>query len=214
MLELIDITKSFGHKTIFQHANYQFKPGIVYVIQGSSGCGKTTLLNMIAMLEKCDQGTIQLDGISYSKIKQQQFYQNKLGYVFQNYGLLENEDIQTNLKLAFIGKKISKSKQKEMMLEALKMVSLNLHLKQKIYTLSGGEAQRVALAKIFLKQPSIILADEPTASLDPDNGKEIMNILLSLRKPDRYIIIASHDPRVWQIGDELIQLQPYEPKNA
>ena len=131
-----------------------------------------------------------------------------MGYLFQNFGLLENQSIKENLDLGFVGQKISKVERLERQVEALEKVNLGyLDLEQKIYTLSGGEAQRVALAKTILKNPPLILADEPTAALDPENSEEVMNLLVGLKDENRIIIIATHNPLVWNKADEIIDMR-------
>ena len=131
-----------------------------------------------------------------------------MGYLFQNFGLLENQSIKENLDLGFVGQKISKVERLERQVEALEKVNLGyLDLDQKIYTLSGGEAQRVALAKTILKNPPLILADEPTAALDPENSEEVMNLLVGLKDENRMIIIATHNPLVWNKADEIIDMR-------
>ena len=130
-----------------------------------------------------------------------------MGYLFQNFGLLENQSIKENLDLGFVGQKISKVERLERQVEALEKVNLGyLDLEQKIYTLSGGEAQRVALAKTILKNPPLILADEPTAALDPENSEEVMNLLVGLKDENRIIIIATHNPLDWNKADEIIDM--------
>ncbi|RSI76912.1 ABC transporter ATP-binding protein [Streptococcus oralis] len=208
MIELQHIWKQFGSRIIFSDLNLNFQSGMVYALIGDSGCGKTTLLNMLAKLETFDKGEIVYKGKSLTSIKNEEFYRNELGYLFQNFGLLESQTIRENLELGLIGKKQNKKQEKErLLLQALQAVRLDyLSLNQKIYELSGGEAQRVALAKIILKDPPLILADEPTASLDPKNSKEIMEILLELRNANRTIIIATHNPSIWKIADQVIHL--------
>ena len=208
MIELQHIWKQFGSRIIFSDLNLNFQSGMVYALIGDSGCGKTTLLNMLAKLETFDKGEIVYKGKSLTSIKNEEFYRNELGYLFQNFGLLESQTIRENLELGLFGKKQNKKQEKErLLLQALQAVRLDyLSLNQKIYELSGGEAQRVALAKIILKDPSLILADEPTASLDPKNSKEIMEILLELRNANRTIIIATHNPSIWKMADQVIHL--------
>ena len=208
MIELQHIWKQFGSRTIFSDLNLNFQSGMVYALIGDSGCGKTTLLNMLAKLETFDKGEIVYKGKSLTSLKNEEFYRNELGYLFQNFGLLESQTIRENLELGLIGKKKNKKQEKErLLLQALQAVRLDyLSLNQKIYELSGGEAQRVALAKIILKDPPLILADEPTASLDPKNSKEIMEILLELRNANRTIIIATHNPSIWKMADQVIHL--------
>lgn len=212
MIELQHIWKQFGSRIIFSDLNLNFQSGMVYALIGDSGCGKTTLLNMLAKLETFDKGEIVYKGKSLTSLKNEEFYRNELGYLFQNFGLLESQTIQENLELGLIGKKQNKKQEKErLLLQALQAVRLDyLSLNQKIYELSGGEAQRVALAKIILKDPPLILADEPTASLDPKNSKEIMEILLELRNANRTIIIATHNPSIWKMADQVIRLSKDE----
>ena len=214
MIELQHIWKQFGSRIIFSDLNLNFQSGMVYALIGDSGCGKTTLLNMLAKLETFDKGEIVYKGKSLTSLKNEEFYRNELGYLFQNFGLLESQTIRENLELGLIGKKKNKKQEKErLLLQALQAVRLDyLSLNQKIYELSGGEAQRVALAKIILKDPPLILADEPTASLDPKNSKEIMEILLELRNANRTIIIATHNPSIWKMADQVIRLSKYEPE--
>ena len=212
MIELQHIWKQFGSRIIFSDLNLNFQSGMVYALIGDSGCGKTTLLNMLAKLETFDKGEIIYKGKSLTSLKNEEFYRNELGYLFQNFGLLESQTIRENLELGMIGKKKNKKQEKErLILQALQAVRLDyLSLNQKIYELSGGEAQRVALAKIILKNPPLILADEPTASLDPKNSKEIMEILLELRNANRTIIIATHNPSIWKMADQVIRLSKDE----
>ena len=207
MIKIEHLTKSFGERTVFQDINLQFAAGKVYALIGNSGCGKTTLLNILAKLEPYDKGSISYQGQELKQIKSHHFFKNELGYLFQNFGLLENETVAANLELGLIGQKSTKQEKKQREEEVLEKVGLDyLALDQKIYELSGGEAQRVALAKVILKDPPLILADELTAALDPETSQEIMNLLLSLKKPDRLMIIATHNPAIWEKADEVIRL--------
>ena len=207
MIKIEHLAKSFGERTVFQDINLQFAAGKVYALIGNSGCGKTTLLNILAKLEPYDKGGISYRGQELKQIKSHHFFKNELGYLFQNFGLLENETVAANLELGLIGQKSTKQEKKQREEEVLEKVGLDyLTLDQKIYELSGGEAQRVALAKVILKDPPLILADELTAALDPETSQEIMNLLLSLKKPDRLMIIATHNPAIWEKADEVIRL--------
>lgn len=207
MIKIEHLTKSFGERTVFQDINLQFEAGKVYALIGNSGCGKTTLLNILAKLEPYDKGSISYRGQELKQIKSHHFFKNELGYLFQNFGLLENETVAANLELGIIGQKWTKQEKKQREEEVLEKVGLDyLALNQKIYELSGGEAQRIALAKVILKDPPLILADELTAALDPETSEEIMNLLLSLKKPDRLMIIATHNPVIWEKADEVIRL--------
>ena len=207
MIKIEHLTKSFGERTVFQDINLQFAAGKVYALIGNSGCGKTTLLNILAKLEPYDKGSISYRGQELKQIRSHHFFKNELGYLFQNFGLLENETVAANSELGLIGQKWTKKEKKQREAEVLEKVGLDyLTLNQKVYELSGGEAQRVALAKVILKDPPLILADELTAALDPETSQEIMNLLLSLKKPDRLMILATHNPAIWEKADEVIRL--------
>lgn len=124
------------------------------------------MLNIIGKLEAIDSGTILVNGINLNKIKEKDYFKNHLSYLFQNFGLIDNRTIQENLELAFLGKKITKNEKLSQMRMALKSVNLNIDLNRKIFSLSGGETQRVAIAKTIFKDSPIILADKPMASVD------------------------------------------------
>lgn len=207
MLEIKEVTKAFGNRVIFSRFSQCFHPGKIYALIGRSGSGKTTLLNMMAKLESYDQGEILLDGKSINTIKEQWFFAHQLGYLFQNSGLIPEESIEENLRLGLVGKKMTKAEKQKRFDEVMQTVGLEkLNPKEKVYTVSGGEAQRIALAKIFLKEPPLLLADEPTASLDPKTAEEILALLFRMRDEKRIIIIATHSPSIWERADEVVAL--------
>lgn len=208
MIKIENLTKAFKERQVLNQTNLTFENGKVYAVIGSSGSGKTTILNIIAKLEKYNSGEILYNGKPLNKIKDQYFFRNDLGYLFQNFGLLESNTIEENLDLGLIGRKLKKDDKIAQEKEALKKVGLDyLDLKQKIFALSGGEAQRVAIAKVMLKDPPLILADEPTAALDPKTSEEIMSLILSLRNENRIIILATHNPIIWNSADEVINVK-------
>ena len=208
MIKIHQLTKTFGNRTVFSVLNLNFDAGKVYALIGNSGCGKTTLLNMVAKLEPYDQGSIQYKGKDLRKIKPTNYFRNELGYLFQNFGLIDNKTVSENLDLGLIGHKLDKQKKRETKEEVLDRVGLSyIQLDQKVYELSGGEAQRVALAKIILKDPPLILADELTAALDPETSQEIMDLLLTLKNKERLIIIATHNPTIWKQADQVVSLK-------
>lgn len=208
MIKIHQLTKTFGDRTVFSDLNLNFDAGKVYALIGNSGCGKTTLLNMVAKLEPYDQGSIQYKGKDLRKIKPTNYFRNELGYLFQNFGLIDNKTVSENLDLGLIGHKLDKQKKRETKEEVLDRVGLSyIQLDQKVYELSGGEAQRVALAKIILKDPPLILADELTAALDPETSQEIMDLLLTLKNKERLIIIATHNPTIWKQADQVVSLK-------
>lgn len=207
MIELRNINKGFDDRIVLENLNYNFYEGNSYALIGASGAGKTTLLNIIGKLEEVDSGDIIVNDINLNNIKEKDYFKNYLSYLFQNFGLIENKSIQENLMLAFIGEKISKLEMQKKMNESLKRVHLDVNLNRKIYTLSGGEAQRVALAKTILKDSPIILADEPTASVDQKNSEEIIELILSLKKENKIIIIATHSPDIYNQVDHILEIK-------
>ena len=207
MIELRNINKGFDDRIVLENLNYNFYEGNSYALIGASGAGKTTLLNIIGKLEEVDSGDIIVNDINLNNIKEKDYFKNYLSYLFQNFGLIENKSIQENLMLAFVGEKIGKLEKQQKMNEALKRVHLNVKLNRKIYTLSGGEAQRVALAKTILKDSPIILADEPTASVDQKNSEEIIELILRLKKENKIIIIATHSPDIYNQVDHILEIK-------
>ena len=199
-IDLLNVSKSFGSKKIFTDLNLKFESGKSYALIGGSGSGKSTLLNIIGRLEKIDSGNVLVDKQDIWKIKERTFFKNTVGYVFQNYSLIENKTVYDNLKLI--------TKDKKIITDVLEKVGLSSdYLHQKIYELSGGQAQRVAIARMLMKPRKIILADEPTGALDGEIGKEIIRLLLNEIAEDKYVIIATHDPAVYNKVDVIIDMK-------
>ena len=199
-IDLLNISKSFGSKKIFTDLNLKFESGKSYALIGGSGSGKSTLLNIIGRLEKIDSGNVLVDEQDIWKIKERTFFKNTVGYVFQNYSLIDNKTVYDNLKLI--------TKDKKTITDVLEKVGLSSdYLHQKIYELSGGQAQRVAIARMLMKPRKIILADEPTGALDGEIGKEIIRLLLNETAEDKYVIIATHDPAVYNEVDVIIDMK-------
>ncbi|MDN5404262.1 MAG: ATP-binding cassette domain-containing protein [Lactococcus sp.] len=198
-LELVNFSKRYGKKIVIDHITLTFEAGKSYALVGVSGSGKTTLLNSIGRIEKVQSGKIRLDGEDIWEISERTFFRDYLGYVFQSYSLLENKTVKQNLKLV----ETNQTK----LVETLEKVGLDAtYLAAKIYELSGGQAQRVAIARMLLKAKKIILADEPTGALDKQTGDEIVTLLLNEAKANQYVIIATHDPDVYNRVDVVIDV--------
>ena len=199
-IEIVNVTKKYGSKEIFTDLNLTFEAGKSYALIGGSGSGKSTLLNIIGRLEKIDSGKVLVDKQNIWKTKERTYFKNTIGYVFQNYSLIENKTVYDNLKLL--------NKDKKIISEILEKVGLSTdYLKHKIYELSGGQAQRVAIARMLMKPRKIILADEPTGALDSEIGNEIINLLLSEAAKNNYVIIATHDPAVYSKVDVIVDIK-------
>jgi putative ABC transport system ATP-binding protein len=202
MIEGINITKKFGDLVLFQNFNFLIKDQEFVCFSGASGKGKTTLLNMIGLIEPIDSGSIRINGMEYKTNKQKlEYFRSVVGFVFQNFALIENKTVKQNLEL------IRKDSRTNYTIEeVLARVGLESKLNSKVYTLSGGEQQRVALARLFLKKCEIILADEPTGSLDARNAQIIMDILFSLNAEGKTIIIVTHDQNIKNKAHRVIEL--------
>lgn len=192
MIKITNLCKSFGDKVLFDNFNIDIYDGSFVVISGDSGCGKSTLLNMIGGIEEPDSGSIIVDGLEITKKgRKQEYYRDIVGFLFQNFALLENKTVYENLNM------IKKSGRTDVSISnALSRVGLEGVRDKKVYTLSGGEQQRVALARLMIKKCSVILADEPTGSLDKKNSSMVMEILHELNSQGKTVIMVTHDEKI------------------
>ncbi|KRK33079.1 ATP-binding cassette domain-containing protein [Levilactobacillus parabrevis] len=206
---LTDIQKSYRKHTIFENLNLKINEHELTTIFGKSGAGKSTILNMIGLLEPFDAGKLILFGKPAPKVRSSEalkLRRYKISYLFQNFGLIDDGTISQNLDvgLAYVkGTRKDKQLQKQ---QVLKDVQLNCPLKTKIYTLSGGEQQRVAVARLLLKPANLILADELTGALDSENRSILGKLLLKLRDSGKTVIVVSHDRYFEKISDQVINL--------
>ncbi|CAG7840610.1 bacteriocin ABC transporter ATP-binding protein [Clostridium novyi B str. ATCC 27606] len=208
-ISLKNITKKFGNKVIFKNFNLNIKKGDFVSIMGPSGTGKSTLLNIIGLLESKDSGDIKILDYLNPKFNSKEgvyLLRKEISYLFQNYGLVENKTVNYNLKMATHFLKLSKNEENKKIKDALSKVGLENIENEKVYSLSGGEQQRVALAKIILKPSSIILADEPTGSLDEKNRDIVLKILKKFNEDGKTIIVVTHDPIVGEVATTKIKL--------
>ena len=202
MIEIQKLSKSFGRKTLFQDFNLSIEQGEYVVFSGASGCGKTTLLNMIGSLENYDSGHILVDGLDIGNRKNQQKYlREKVGFLFQNFALMEDKTVMENLEI------VKKSNRSAVSIEeVLEKVGMEGSQSSKVYTLSGGEQQRIALARLMIKKCDIILCDEPTGSLDRENGKKIMDLIMGMKQSGKTVILVTHDETYKSIGGRIVEL--------
>lgn len=198
-IELINISKAFKRNTVIDNISLSVEKGEMVSITGTSGKGKTTLLNMIGLISKPSSGTIKINGKSIRNINSKSamlMRRNAIGYLFQNYGLVDDESVLWNLKLALTYKKIKsgeKIKSIDDLLRKFDMLSLK---NKKVYQLSGGEQQRIAIIRLILQDCDIILADEPTGSLDIQNRDMVLSYLRELNKLGKTVVIVTHDMEV------------------
>lgn len=206
VIKIINMNKSYQDNIIFDKFNFEVEENTFNVVMGVSGSGKSTLLNIIGLLDKADSGDVILFGeknIKPFSRKAEKMLREKIGYLFQNFALVENETVEYNLKLALDNIKADK---KEKIKEVLKEVQLEGYENKKIYKCSGGEQQRVAIARLLLKQCDLILADEPTGSLDESNREIIIKLLKRMQDSGKTIVVVSHDPVFKDIANQIIYL--------
>lgn len=213
-IRLENINKSYGKHKILENLNISIFPEDFITIIGASGSGKSTFLNILGTLEDYDSGEVESFGYK-DPIKD---YKNsmllrreKIAYLFQNFALIENMTVKENLDIAL---KYSKYKNdKEKIRQILDMLGVIDKIDNKIYELSGGQQQRVAMARVLLKPYQILLADEPTGSLDKSNKDILIKILIEENKKGKTIVVVSHDSdfikiskRAYKIIDKRLEL--------
>lgn len=207
IIELSNISKKFGEKVIFENFSVQIDQNKMYAITGKSGCGKSTLLNILGGIEKVTQGDVTIcnnKNISSRSRKYRKLLRNKISFLFQNYALADNDTVKYNLEIAL---QYSRAKNKKQLIaDTLKTVDLEGFARQKVYTLSGGEQQRVAMARLLLKPCEIILADEPTGNLDIVNRDKVFSLLQKFAQEGKTVVIATHDLELANRCEERIYL--------
>lgn len=209
-IEVLNVTKKFGKRYIFQNLNLSVEDGEFIAIVGPSGCGKSTLLNMIGLLESNDAGQIKLKGKEIPKIESNgatMLRRNTINYLFQSFALITDMTIYQNLFLAMNFSNMTTKEKDTRIEEILKKVHLEEFKDEKVNTLSGGEQQRVALARTILKPGDIILADEPTGSLDSAAAEIAFNLIKDLSKQYRKtVMMVTHSKRLANEADRIINI--------
>ncbi|CAG7841127.1 putative ABC transporter ATP-binding protein YknY [Clostridium haemolyticum] len=222
-IQLIDIIKEYGCKGEVVHAlnkvNFNVEKGEMIAVLGTSGSGKSTLLNLIGCLDKCTGGKYLLDGkdiTNYNDTELAITRNMKIGFIFQNFSLITDYNVIENVEMPLVyrnlllgkDKKLNKHEIKDLALRHLKEVGMDGYANKKINELSGGQQQRVAIARALVNTPDIILADEPTGSLDKSNSLNIINILKSINKTiNTTIIVVTHDEEIAKFCDRIISME-------
>ncbi len=211
MIDIVNIHKSYGNLHVLKGINLHINKGEVVSIVGRSGAGKTTLLQIIGTLDNADEGEIIIDGVNLSQLSKKKlsdFRNQKIGFVFQFHQLLpEFTAIENIMMPALIGGK-SKKEAKKRAEELLEFLHLSDRANHKPAELSGGEKQRVAVARALMNNPAVILADEPSGSLDSKNKEELHQLFFELRdKFNQTFIIVTHDEGLASITDRTIHMK-------
>ena len=202
MLELKHVFKKYAANSeyILNDINLKLESGLVS-IEGSSGSGKSTLLNLIGLLDKPTKGSIYLDGKDLSKLKKKEidyYHHKKIGFIFQNYNLIEYLTVYENITM------LHKSNDVDKILKDLKIYKLK---NKKVNKLSGGEKGRVAIARVLVQNPDILLCDEPTGALDSKTGEIIMNILKEISKTKLVIMVTHNHEYSIKYADRIISIK-------
>ncbi|WP_324825868.1 putative bacteriocin export ABC transporter [Sinanaerobacter sp. ZZT-01] len=209
LIETRNLNKNFGEKSVLSNFTFSADPQEFISITGKSGSGKSTLLNILGLLDQYDSGELLIHNEVISNISGKKallLRRNYMGYIFQNYALIEDETVEENLKVALRYAPENGQSKKDIIQGALAEVGLENFERKKIYELSGGEQQRVAVARVFIKPCELILADEPTGSLDLENKNLILKLFRKLRENGKTIIIVTHDLEIPKICDKNITL--------
>ena len=213
ILELIDVFYRYNDASkddyVFKNLSYTFETGKVYAIKGKSGSGKTTLLSLISGLEKCSEGKIIFDGKDLKEMNLDEYRSTHFGIVFKSYILLYYLTALENITLAMDISKEKITNKKDKALQLMQKVGLDeSYANRKILKLSGGEQQRIAIARSLSYDAKMIVADEPTGNLDKDTENDIMSILKELAKNDnKCIIIVTHSENVCKQADVIYELK-------
>lgn len=211
ILKLEDVSKKYRYGdqivTALDNVNLEIKTGEIIVILGPSGAGKTTLLNVLSGLDRPSEGKIMFEGkdiAKYSESKITKFRKDNLGFIFQTYNLLEHLNVYENV---MVGASLGKNKNKEHINKIIDVVGLSKHKKKYMHELSGGEQQRVSIARAIVKNPKIMFADEPTGALDEKTGKKVLETLVKVNETlGTTMIIVTHNPGIAKIGDRILHV--------
>ena len=214
VIKLINIEKSYNAGKlnefhVLKGISAEIKDGELVAIVGKSGAGKSTLLHIIACIDNYDSGEYYIDDIlikNMSEKKLANIRNEKIGIVMQDFSLVEDFTVLENVIIPLDFAKKKSKNTKEQALKALKQVKMEEYAKKRVKNLSGGEKQRVAIARAIINNPDLILADEPTGSLDSANTEAIMDLFFSLNKQGKTIIIVTHDKELAEKCHRIIEI--------
>ena len=211
MIRVKDIHKSFGSLEVLKGVDLEIQKGEIVSIIGKSGAGKTTLLQIIGTLDKANSGKVEINGVDVSGLNEKELaeFRNKhIGFIFQFHQLLPEFNALENVMMpAMIGRMDWKEAEKRAT-QLLTDLGLGERLTHKPNELSGGEKQRVAAARALMMKPDVILADEPSGSLDEENKRELHKLLKQMQEQyNQTIVIVTHDKELAEISDRVIEMR-------
>mgnify|MGYP002602870206 CR=1 FL=1 len=203
-------SKTYGQKKVLDFPGMELQPGNIYAILGANGSGKSTLMNIIGCLDRPTSGTYELAGKDVLNLKDREMSAvrlNSIGFVFQSFFLMMKQTALENVCLPLTYAGIPKRKRKEIAAQALKRVGLEDRMNYKPTQLSGGQCERVAIARAISNHPKILLADEPTGALDSKSGAQIMELFQSLHEEGVTIIMITHDSEIASHAQRVIHIR-------
>ncbi len=206
---------AFVTRDILKGVDLSINPGEIVILTGPSGSGKTTLITLIGALRAAQSGSIKVFGQELLKASQRRLVavRRDIGYIFQQHNLLDYMSVAQNImmSLQLSGKRVSRSAAREKIRNVLAQVGLEEHLDKRPSELSGGQKQRVGIARALINEPRLILADEPTASLDKESGRNVVSLIQNLaRQQQSTVILVTHDNRILDVADRLLHLEDGE----
>lgn len=211
MIEVKNIHKSFGTLEVLKGVDLTVEKGEIVSIIGKSGAGKTTLLQIIGTLDKPDAGNVVIDGVDVFALKEKEladFRNRHIGFIFQFHQLLPEFNALENVMMPAMIARVPEKEAEKRAVQLLTELGMAERLTHKPNQLSGGEKQRVAAARAMMMSPDVILADEPSGSLDESNKKELHKLLLQMREQyGQTIIIVTHDKELAEISDRVIEMK-------
>ena len=211
MILVKDIHKSFGTLDVLKGVDLTVEKGEIVSIIGKSGAGKTTLLQIIGTLDRPDSGSVVIDGVDVFALKEKEladFRNRHIGFIFQFHQLLPEFNALENVMMPAMIARMNEKEAKQRAVQLLTELGMAERLTHKPNELSGGEKQRVAAARAMMMSPDVILADEPSGSLDESNKKELHKLLLQMREQYGHtIIIVTHDKELAEISDRVIEMR-------
>lgn len=217
MIELKNIKKDYSSGKVvtiaLKNVNLRIEDGEYVAVMGASGSGKSTLLNILGGLDKISQGTYFYNDINVGAMNNKElnrFRKEHISFIFQNYALMNFYTVYENTEVPLIARGIRKKERKSMVEKALTDVGIIDLAKKTPSEISGGEKQRCAIARALVSDNDIILADEPTGSLDKTNGKNIMDIFDKLKEQHKTIILVTHDEFISEYADRIVRIEDGE----
>lgn len=214
MIRLENISKEYKVDKqkirVLNNINLEIKDNEFIAIMGASGSGKTTLLNIIGCMDKASYGTYYLDDRLVSSLNDNELSEirtKKITFVFQNFALMDKYTAYENIELPLVAKKVKKKERKQKILEVAKQLGIENQLNKLPAQMSGGQQQRIAIARSLVSGANIILADEPTGALDNKNGIELMKILKELNELGKTIILVTHDIEIAKYAKRIIYIK-------